>query len=751
MYLCANYCDMSKNIFASLSVFCFLLIFTSSLLAQVVQRPKIGLVLSGGGAKGLAHIGALKVLTEAGIYPDYITGTSMGSIVGGLYAIGYSLEELEDLAIKLDWDNYFNDALERKYLPIEERGTADFYQLTFPVEKGKVELPKGLVRGQKINLLLSRITARSHGVESFDDFPIPFRCVATDFETGDAAVLTKGSLGDAIRASMSIPSAFEPFDLDGRLLIDGMAVRNLPVEDVKAMGADIIIAVDVGGPLYTKEDISSLIVVMDQTSSYRIVESVNWQSKFADIVIKPNLEGLSVLSFDQADTLIQRGWQATKDSLERVLTILDGERGGKPTSILEQVEIIQLDTVEVVGVDERGEALIRKLLQFKIGEEYTMEEVESRFQKLLGSRFVKDVRYRVIPVGLDYKLVIYATPQSGNFIKVGMNYDSHVKAGFLFNATLSNWLLNGSKLSLDLKISEFPAFQGRYMIYTATRPNIGLRVDGHLQFYPGFYYGEGEALNEFDLNHFETKLELFSAPNNRWLLSLGGGWERYSQDAVFFNPLSQSLRLRQSNIYGSIIRDNYDRLHFPHRGSQLSITGKWSIDSRLRRIVNRASSTIPASNRLVRFQYRKLIPMGKKIALHWYNDAGWQMATENNIFNMFVLGRRLHGEITHIPFYGLDYMEVPASRYAITGLKFRFEPALDYFASLAFNYAYYESDAFSFTQEEGDVEVSASSGHIYGVGLELGVFTRLGPAWLSGEYDLDRQDFNFALHLGYFF
>lgn len=741
----------TKTLLLSL-LFCLsLLCLPTRAQTPLTPRPKIGLVLSGGGAKGLAHIGALKVLEAAGIRPDYITGTSMGSIVGGLYAIGYSLEELEELARTIDWEDYFNDALARKYLPIQERGIADFYQLTLPLEKGKVALPKGLIRGQKINLLLSRLTARSHGVESFDDFPIPFRCVATDFETGNAAVLARGSLGEAIRASMSIPSAFVPFEINGRLLIDGMSVRNLPVEDVKAMGADIIIAVDVGGPLYTREDLTSLVVVLDQTSSYRIVESVQWQSHFADIVIKPNLEGLSVLSFDRVDTLIARGERVAQDSLARVLEILGVERGSAPAYRLEPVEIIHLDSIEYHGLDRKGQEVVSKVLQLRVGEDYIIEELDARFQRLLGMRFIKDIYYRVIPVGLDHKLVIYATPQSGDFIKVGMNYDSNLKAGLLFNTTLRNKLLNGSRLTFDLKVSEFPSALGRYTLYTARRPNIGIQLQGDLHFYPGFFYREGNSAGEYQWNHGTLGLDVFSALNNRWLLSIGAAWERYSQDALFFDPLSQSLRLRQGYFRGSILRDTYDRLHFPHRGSYFNLSGRWSFESSFRRIVNEESSIEATENRLLRLQYRQVIPLGKWFSLHWFNDLGVQFAQRNNLLNMFSLGRALYNEITHIDFYGLDFMQRPATRYAFTGVKFRYEPALDYFVNLAINYGYFRAEALRFADGEGTIDVSAAEGALLGGGLELGVFTRLGPAWLSGEYDFQREDFNFAIHLGYFF
>ena len=182
--------------------FLFLLLLGSTSLFAQQEQPKIGLALSGGGAKGIAHIGVLRVLEDAGIRPDYITGTSIGSVMGGLYAIGYSVEEMERLAIELDWNYYFNDELKRTDLPIEERYHSDRYQLRLGLENGSIQLPKGFIQGQKIGLLLSKLTFPAHGIHDFDQFKIPFRCVATDAETGDPVVLKSGPLAKAMRASM---------------------------------------------------------------------------------------------------------------------------------------------------------------------------------------------------------------------------------------------------------------------------------------------------------------------------------------------------------------------------------------------------------------------------------------------------------------------------------------------------------------------------------------------------------------------
>ena len=193
-----------RNILLFLSLF---FCFSFSLIAQK-KTPKLGLTLSGGGAKGLAHIGVLKVLEEEGIEPDFITGTSMGSIIGGLYAIGYTASDLEEKTKSIPWDDYFNDDVTRNLKPIEDKETAERYQFSFQFEDGKIQLPKGFIKGVKLQMLLSELTLPAHHIENFDDFFIPFRCVSTNLVTGEGHVFDKGFLPEAMRASAGIPTVF---------------------------------------------------------------------------------------------------------------------------------------------------------------------------------------------------------------------------------------------------------------------------------------------------------------------------------------------------------------------------------------------------------------------------------------------------------------------------------------------------------------------------------------------------------------
>ena len=257
----------------SISLF-LLFLFSITIHSQApVKTEKLGIVLSGGGAKGLAHIGVLKVLEEEGIEPQFITGTSMGSIIGGLYAIGYTAAELEKVAHDVPWLEYFGDDVSRDAQPIEAKEESERYQFSFPVVNGKIQFPKGFIQGAKMSMLLSQLTLPVHQTENFDDFFIPFRCVATDLVTGEGYVFDKGFLPDAMVSSSCIPTVFEPRVVGDKTLIDGMFVRNLPVEDCIKMGATKTIAIDVGAPLATLDELTSFVGVLGQTTSFGMVKS----------------------------------------------------------------------------------------------------------------------------------------------------------------------------------------------------------------------------------------------------------------------------------------------------------------------------------------------------------------------------------------------------------------------------------------------------------------------------------------------
>ena len=280
------------------------------------RRPRIGIAFAGGGARGGAHVGVLKVLEELRIPVDYVAGTSIGSIVAALYASGMAPDEMEKVLSTTDWDDALNDEQGRRDQPYRQKEDDQLYLIKAELgfNKGKLVLPSGLVHGQKLNYLLRRLTLPATNVRDFDKLRIPFRCVATDIVTGAKVVLSSGDLARAVRASMAIPGFFSPVEWDGRLLTDGGTVDNMPVDVVRAMGADVVIAIDISTPLAKREELSSFLSITGQTSGFltrlNVEQQIATLKKDHDVLITPNLDEVSTLDFKEFPKAAEQGFKA---------------------------------------------------------------------------------------------------------------------------------------------------------------------------------------------------------------------------------------------------------------------------------------------------------------------------------------------------------------------------------------------------------------------------------------------------------
>ena len=736
----------------------FLLVscFIFGAVAQTTPH-KLGFALSGGGAKGIAHIGVLKVMEEEGIYPDFITGTSMGSIVGGLYATGYSAADLEKLAHELEWNEFFNDNIDRSYLSIEEKRQADRYQVSFPFENGKIQLPKGLVRGQKLALLLSRLTVPIHDINNFDQFKIPFRCVSTDLEKGEAVVSQSGFLPDAIRASMSIPTVFEPVENKGKLLVDGGLVRNLPVQDALDMGADLVIAMDVGGPLYSKDEFTSVLTVLEQTGSFMTEQSNLEQRALANIIISPDITGFSALSFEQIDTIIHRGEQAARAMLPQIRKLLKNRKTTPSPFPKQGVSKVFQDSFLIQGIDfdvssKENIKTLKSLFQISLPKVVSLKKIEEELKKVYTTRFFKKIDYRLLNTGDGYILVIRAEEQGGNFLKASANYDSDYGGGILLNATIRTLLIERSKLSLDLRVSEKPALLADYLIYTPTRPNVGFRFSGLLNLTPGLFYENNELTNEFDWRHGLLKFDIFTGISSRLSVSAGYGLEFISQNTRFFSLDSKKNQLTQQNVYFNINRDTYNRLNFPISGSIFSIKSKLVVNGSLKQVNNTTNSVSTDLSYTLTGNYSKAFHLSSKYTLHWFNYGGFQeYKNSDNLINLFYVGRSISYEDNYIPFFGYRYMEKPVSHYGISGLKLQVEPWEGKFVSFNFNYGYFRTPTYSFVNDGEPTVIERSEEFTAGTAIQLGLLTSIGPALFSSEYNFTTNAFNFYLTMGYAF
>src|SRR5437867_9409144 len=279
-----------------------------------VTRARFGLALSGGGARGLAHIGVLKVLEELHVPIDVIAGTSMGAIVGGLYASGMSPDEIAQEMDRVDWAALFDDRPARPDLPYRRKqdDSNAFIDLELGLKSGRILLPRGLIAGQKVGFLFKSLTARAAFIDDFDRLPIPFRAVATDLANGSMVVLSRGDLADALRASMSLPGTLAPAEIDGHHLVDGGLVRNLPVDVARDAGADIVIAVDVTTPFDPVESLKTVADVTRQVADMLTQDNVTEQTLRADLLIRPDLGAVSASNFAAGAEALRRGEEATR-------------------------------------------------------------------------------------------------------------------------------------------------------------------------------------------------------------------------------------------------------------------------------------------------------------------------------------------------------------------------------------------------------------------------------------------------------
>jgi NTE family protein len=431
------------SVFAVLFLFCILSPDLS--FAEEKTRPKIGLVLGGGGAKGAAHIGVLKVLEEQKIPVDYIAGTSMGAIVGALYASGLTADELEKVIIAIDWKDVFSGDPDRR--DIDWRRKREDYELytklSVGIKDGKVVTAKGLIKDQKVNVLFETLMLHTSDIDNFDNLPIPYRAIAADLETGEMVVLKGGRLADAARASMSVPGAFPPIELNGRLLIDGGIVRNVPVDIVREMGADIIICVDVDKPMATRKELGGSFSILNQMIDIMMKKNVKDQVKTLgpqDVYMNPELGELGSGDFDKAAEISRLGEKAAREkigSLKRY-SVSDSEYTAfAARHHRERVKEVKIAAVkiETEGGSKISPDYVASRLTVKSGDTIDVEQMKEQAGRVYGTGDFERVDLHVKRQQDGYDLVVKAKEKAWgpNYLRAGISLESDFKGSSSYN------------------------------------------------------------------------------------------------------------------------------------------------------------------------------------------------------------------------------------------------------------------------------------------------------------------------------
>lgn len=552
-------------------------------------RPKVGLVLGGGGARGAAHIGVLRELERMRIPIDAIAGTSMGAIVGGLYATGISASELEELFASLDWVEVLTDAPGRKYLSFRRKQDDEQFpiKLELGLRGGELLVPKGVIQGQKLGLLLRKLTLGASSITDFDELPIPFRAVASDIERGEAYVIGHGDLAQAIRASLSVPGVLAPVRFDDRWLVDGGLVGNLPIDIMQEMGVDIIIAVDVQFPLYPAEELQSAVTISEQMltilmrkESLRQIERLGEQ----DILIRPDLGLYGSTNFSEIAATIEPGANATRAMAGR-LRQLAVEEAAYVVWLAKRAErgsaTGTLDFVRVIHDSRLAPEVLESRLHLAAGDPVDAERLEEDVNRLYGLQLFESVSYRLVTEEGRTGVQFDARSKSWgpNYLQFGVSLEDDFEGstGFNLAVRLTRTGLNrlGAEWRTDLQVGTDPALVSEYY-----QP---LSFDSRVFLAPKL------ALRQFNLNAFvmNDRVATLRISSAQAGIDMGtelgafgefriGAYRGIGEARVKVgDPALPNIDFETGGVFARLRIDTLDNARFPRHGVRADVT--WNL------------------------------------------------------------------------------------------------------------------------------------------------------------------------------
>lgn len=718
---------------------------------------KVGLVLSGGGAKGLAHIGALKIIDEAGIRIDYIGGTSMGAIIGALYASGYSGKQLDSIFKKTDFRTLIQDEIPRGSKTFYEKEESEKYALVLPFENFKIGIPSGLSKGQNFYNLLSRLTSHVSDISDFDKLPIPFFCVATDVETGKEVILDKGYLPQAVSASGALPSIFRPVVINDTVLIDGGVVNNYPVYEVRAKGMDIIIGVDVQDSLKTRDKLQSAFQVLVQVNNYRTINDMIEKRKKTDIYIDPDIKDFSVVSFDAGRNIIASGEESAskyKEELEQIARLQKPME--RKEIVFKKLDSIDIDVVEIEGNEKYTRSYVMGKLKLKTPAKIPYSEFSEGINNLAATGNFQSINYKFLTdrQGKNKLSVQLEENTSQMFLRFGVHYDNLFRTAALVNITRKRLFTNNDIASLDLIAGDnlrynfeyyidkgyywSVGFSSKYHFFEAGVPlsfvNVDLPVDTPL------------PINEVAIKYSDFTNQLYFQTPFRRTFVLGAGAEH-----KYLRYLSETIGTDNNNLprtvfestnyysaYGFLKYDSYDNSFFPKSGAYFSGDFHWYLLSH-----GQNTEFKPFSIAKAKMGYA--LTFLKHFSTHLTTEGGFKLGGIETSTLDFALGGYGFKEMNNIiPFLGYDAISLRGNTYLKTSLTLDYEVFKKNHINVGVNIANVGNDLFEDAKWIDGIDYS---GYFLGYGLE----TILGPMEIKYSYSPELASSEWYVALGYRF
>jgi len=743
-----------KSVFKTTSIFyilfsIFFFLFSQTSYSQdTIKRPKIGLVLTGGGAKGFAHIGVLKVIEKAGIKIDYIGGTSMGAVVGGLYASGYSAQQIDSIFQNTNFDELLQDYIPRTSKSFYEKKNDELYAMSLPFNKFSLGVPIALSKGMYNYNLLTKLTHKVRHVRDFNKLPIPFLCIATNIETGEQLVLNNGYLPQALLASSAFPTLFSPVEIDGRVLIDGGVTNNYPIDEVKKMGADIIIGVDVQDGLKDRNALKEATKILLQISNLQMIEGMKEKIKKTDIYIKPDITDYSVISFDKGTEIVKKGEDAALEVFDKLkkLSVQNGQF--KLNNLKCKSDSINVDRISINDVKNYTRAYVIGKLGFKQGNKVSYDDIKKGINTLNATGNFSSINYKINDLNPGDELDLTITESKNkSFLKFALHYDELYKSAALINFTQKKSIFRNDVFSLDIALGDNFRYNLDYYIDNGFYFSFGFKSRFN-QFNRNIAtdFSNGNFFSQYSIN--SINIDFSDLTNQAYLQTIfvqkfliGAGLE-YKHIKIKSKTLENNNPIFENSDYASVFGyvkyDSFDNKYFPKKG--------WFFNSDLQTYLYSSDFT----SQFNRFSIMKgeigiTRTFYKVVNLKLQADAGFSFGEDSVHFLDFVLGGYGFNAINNFkPFYGYDFISIAADSYIKTLATVDIEFYKKNHINFSTNIANAEDKLFS----TGNwIATPRYAGYAFGYGME----TALGPIEVKYSWAPELPKGYFWFNVGFWF
>ena len=743
-------------------------------------RPKVGVVLCGGGAKGAVHIGVLKYIEEMGIPVDYVAGTSMGSILGGLYAMGYSPEELTQLISQMDWSAYIGNKIDRSTMSEEVRIRDNTTIINLPFglrnlfdqdtnSKLIEQLPSAYVNNSSLINLFNDLCIGYQEDMDFNDMPIPFACVATDLVTGQEVVLRHGNMPTAMRASMAIPGVFAPVPMGDMLLVDGGLVNNFPADVLREMGADIIIGVEVTSEkTVSRDELKSLPQVLARLVTNSTSSKRKENRELCNIRIVPDISGFGMLSFTPTaiDTLVKRGYKMATQYHDQFMTIKEALDQASPGPIKKElhapkaknlaVDSILVSSIEINGVPDRQSRWLIRKGELKPGMKYVQNDIEQAISIYRGTGCFDDITYNVKEndslhsgnknqLSESYGLTINLKPAHPHVLGVGMRYDTEDGAALLLDLGLNEKKFGGSKLSLSAKLSYNPKIDITYTLSRSSLANFNLSYDYRNEH---FAIIMGNSNNKLNQHYQQHKLSGYISQFHLLDFSTAVGvsytsirFDRSSMDNDNLFDTTVFKANQHVEPFVTVKYDNLDDANFARQGFYARLATHVFIEPK-------SEATVPFD-----ISYTFIAPItpndGKFTIIPQvygrYLYHGSIYFNLNSVCGNEIPGRHFEEQM---PFIGINQIESLSNNSTILRCDLRYNFFKKHYLTATYN-TLFEWDLIKpyFGMQKGD----ALYPFHHGVGLKYSYNSMLGPISLTGQWSTITKSFSGYFSIGYTF